>query len=104
MITSRNIPSPRISRTHPKMTLDQRPGNMQTAHLARRCPPIHLLPQGQTGKQRLCPASSPMSAPPKAIAQRKWLRAIYGTHPYSRPNEGAKESLAAITQADLSAA
>ncbi|UVC15412.1 hypothetical protein [Mesorhizobium onobrychidis] len=40
----------------------------------------------------------------KAIAQRKWLRAISGTHPYSRPNEGTKESLVAISQADLSAA
>ncbi|WP_206072787.1 hypothetical protein [Mesorhizobium temperatum] len=45
-----------------------------------------------------------MSATSKAIAQRKGLRAIYGTHPYSRPNEGAKQSLAAITQTDLSAA
>ncbi|TIT31175.1 MAG: insulinase family protein, partial [Mesorhizobium sp.] len=25
---------------------------------------------------------------PNAIAQRKWLRAIYGEHPYSRPDEG----------------
>ncbi|ESZ12179.1 hypothetical protein [Mesorhizobium sp. L48C026A00] len=41
---------------------------------------------------------------PKAIAQRKSLRAIYRTHPYSRPNDGAKESLAANTQTDLSAA
>ncbi|GLS33475.1 zinc protease [Mesorhizobium albiziae] len=40
---------------------------------------------------------------PKAIAQRKWLRAIYGTHPYSRPDEGTKESLAGITRADLTA-
>ncbi|WP_394890200.1 M16 family metallopeptidase [Mesorhizobium sp. AaZ16] len=40
---------------------------------------------------------------PEAIAERKWLRAIYGTHPYSRPEEGTQESLAAITSADLSA-
>ena len=40
---------------------------------------------------------------PKAIAERKWLRAIYGTHPYSRPKEGTKESLAAFTPADLRA-
>ncbi|MBM2715236.1 insulinase family protein [Mesorhizobium caraganae] len=40
---------------------------------------------------------------PEAIAQRKWLRAIYGTHPYSRPDEGTKVSLAGITPADLSA-
>ncbi|WP_353647039.1 pitrilysin family protein [Mesorhizobium sp. WSM2240] len=39
---------------------------------------------------------------PEAIAERKWLRAIYGTHPYSRPAEGTKESLAGITPADLS--
>ncbi|WP_353646034.1 pitrilysin family protein [Mesorhizobium sp. WSM2239] len=40
---------------------------------------------------------------PEAIAKRKWLRAIYGAHPYSRPDEGTKESLAAITPADLRA-
>ncbi|TIS09157.1 MAG: insulinase family protein, partial [Mesorhizobium sp.] len=38
---------------------------------------------------------------PDAIAQRKWLRAIYGTHPFSRPGEGTKESLAGITPSDL---
>ncbi|MET2831240.1 pitrilysin family protein [Mesorhizobium shangrilense] len=40
---------------------------------------------------------------PESIAQRKWLRAIYGTHPYSRPGEGTKKSLAGITPADLGA-
>ncbi|PAQ05397.1 M16 family metallopeptidase [Mesorhizobium temperatum] len=40
---------------------------------------------------------------PKAIAERKWLRAIYGAHPYSRPDEGTKESLAGVTPADLGA-
>ncbi|WP_352503112.1 hypothetical protein [Mesorhizobium sp. M0012] len=35
--------------------------------------------------------SSPMSAP-ETIAQRKWRRAIYGTHPYWRPDEGTKVS------------
>ncbi|NRP76055.1 putative zinc protease [Ensifer psoraleae] len=39
---------------------------------------------------------------PNSIAHRKWLRAIYGTHPYSRPDEGTKESLAGIKPADLS--
>ncbi|TJX69032.1 MAG: insulinase family protein, partial [Mesorhizobium sp.] len=38
---------------------------------------------------------------PGAIAQRKWLRAIYGAHPCSRPGEGTKESLAGITPSDL---
>ncbi|RRH93212.1 insulinase family protein [Mesorhizobium tamadayense] len=40
---------------------------------------------------------------PEAFAQRKWLRAIYGAHPYSRPEEGTKQSIASITPADLSA-
>ncbi|PBB51832.1 MULTISPECIES: pitrilysin family protein [Mesorhizobium] len=40
---------------------------------------------------------------PDTLAQRKWLEAIYGSHPYSRPGEGTKESLAGITPADLSA-
>ena len=40
---------------------------------------------------------------PETIAERKWLRAIYGTHPYSRPDEGTEESLAGIRPADLNA-
>ncbi|GLR45225.1 peptidase M16 [Mesorhizobium amorphae] len=40
---------------------------------------------------------------PEAIAERKWRRALYGTHPYSRPDEGTKVSLAGITPADLGA-
>ncbi|TIR88102.1 MAG: insulinase family protein [Mesorhizobium sp.] len=38
---------------------------------------------------------------PNTIAQQRWLRAIYGKHPYARPDEGTKESLATITAADL---
>ncbi|RWE37588.1 MAG: insulinase family protein [Mesorhizobium sp.] len=34
---------------------------------------------------------------PNTVAQQRWLRAIYGEHPYARPDEGTKESLAAIT-------
>ncbi|UVK49126.1 insulinase family protein (plasmid) [Mesorhizobium sp. AR07] len=40
---------------------------------------------------------------PQAIAELAWLRRLYGTHPYSRPDEGTKQSLARITPADLSA-
>ncbi|QND62430.1 M16 family metallopeptidase [Mesorhizobium huakuii] len=40
---------------------------------------------------------------PHVIAELAWLRRLYGTHPYSRPPEGTKQSLAHITPADLSA-
>ncbi|WP_084508302.1 pitrilysin family protein [Mesorhizobium sp. WSM3224] len=40
---------------------------------------------------------------PEVIADGKWLRAIYGEHPYSRPHEGTRQSVAAITTQDLSA-
>ncbi|MER8614357.1 pitrilysin family protein [Mesorhizobium sp. M1216] len=40
---------------------------------------------------------------PHAIAELAWRRRLYGTHPYSRPDEGTKQSLARITPADLSA-
>ncbi|MEI8702927.1 M16 family metallopeptidase [Mesorhizobium sp. ISC15] len=40
---------------------------------------------------------------PHAIAELAWRRRLYGTHPYSRPDEGTKQSLARITAADLSA-
>ncbi|EHH10657.1 peptidase M16 [Mesorhizobium amorphae] len=40
---------------------------------------------------------------PNAIAQRKWLRAIYGEHPYARPDEGTTQSIATITPDDVRA-
>ena len=40
---------------------------------------------------------------PGTIAQTKWAEAIYGTHPYSRSDQGTKQSLAAITPDDLKA-
>jgi zinc protease len=38
---------------------------------------------------------------PRKIAGRKWREALYGSHPYSRPEEGTEESLASITPDDL---
>lgn len=38
---------------------------------------------------------------PRAIAELAWRHELFGTHPYSRPNEGTKQSLARITPADL---
>ena len=34
---------------------------------------------------------------PNTIAQAKWLRAIYGDHPYGRQDEGTSQSVTAIT-------
>lgn len=41
---------------------------------------------------------------PDTIANRKWIEALYGAHPYARRAEGTRESLAAITPQDLHAA
>ena len=40
---------------------------------------------------------------PNTMAQRKWMRAIYGEHPYALPDQGTAESVAAITADDLRA-
>lgn len=40
---------------------------------------------------------------PQYEADRRWLRALYGEHPYSRPAEGTTETLAAVTADDLRA-
>src|SRR5690606_13462114 len=40
---------------------------------------------------------------PDTAAQVKWQEALYGDHPYARPDEGTEESLARITEADLRA-
>jgi zinc protease len=40
---------------------------------------------------------------PETAAQAKWQEALYGNHPYSRPDEGTEASLASITADDLRA-
>ncbi len=40
---------------------------------------------------------------PETAAQVKWAEALYGDHPYARPDEGTEKSLAAITADDLRA-
>lgn len=40
---------------------------------------------------------------PNAQARKQWMRAIYGEHPYARPDEGTRQSLAAIAPDDLRA-
>ena len=40
---------------------------------------------------------------PNTVAQQRWLRAIYGQHPYARPDQGTKESLASVTAQDIKA-
>ena len=40
---------------------------------------------------------------PQTEAQRRWLAALYGDHPYARPDDGTEESLAAIGADDLRA-
>jgi len=40
---------------------------------------------------------------PNTIGQQRWLRAIYGEHPYGRSDQGTRESLAGITAQDIKA-
>jgi zinc protease len=40
---------------------------------------------------------------PDTEAQVKWAEALYGAHPYARPDDGTEKSLATITAEDLSA-
>lgn len=40
---------------------------------------------------------------PEAKAQEMWRKALYGSHPYSRDDEGTAASLASITSGDLKA-
>ncbi|MHA6684565.1 M16 family metallopeptidase [Mesorhizobium sp. A556] len=40
---------------------------------------------------------------PNQVAALKWAQALYPGHPYSRPDEGTKESIATITADDLRA-
>ncbi|RUU29889.1 insulinase family protein [Mesorhizobium sp. M6A.T.Cr.TU.017.01.1.1] len=38
---------------------------------------------------------------PDTVAQRKWLEALYRTHPYARPDQGTRQSIATIAPDDL---
>lgn len=38
---------------------------------------------------------------PEKAAERMWAKALYGDHPYARPGEGTRESLATLTADDL---
>ena len=40
---------------------------------------------------------------PETTAQMKWAEAVYGDHPYARPDEGTEKTLATITSDDLKA-
>ena len=40
---------------------------------------------------------------PKTAGREKWSKALYGDHPYGRPDEGTEESLASITRDDIAA-
>ncbi|MEP9389050.1 pitrilysin family protein [Mesorhizobium sp. KR9-304] len=40
---------------------------------------------------------------PETAARVKWAEALYGTHPYARPDEGTQKSLATISADDLRA-
>ena len=40
---------------------------------------------------------------PDTVAQNRWARAVYGDHPYSRSDQGTRQSVAIITQDDLKA-
>lgn len=40
---------------------------------------------------------------PNTVAQIKWVEALYGDHPYARPDEGTRKSIATITPEDLRA-
>ncbi|MGX9181758.1 M16 family metallopeptidase [Mesorhizobium sp. BHbdii] len=40
---------------------------------------------------------------PDTMAENQWARAVYGDHPYSRSDQGTRQSIDAITRADLQA-
>lgn len=40
---------------------------------------------------------------PDSVAARQWAQALYGDHPYARPQDGTKESVSTLTPDDLKA-
>lgn len=85
-----------------RMLADQRDGAFDLLRVAVNQPRFDQVPIDRIRAQILSGIIA-SERDPDTLAQRKWLDAIYGRHPYARPDQGTRQSIATITPADLSA-
>jgi zinc protease len=85
-----------------RMLADNRDEAFDLLGLAIRSPRFDAGPVERIRAQMLSGVAAGRQDP-ETVAQLKWARAIYGDHPYARPDDGTEASLAAIGAADLHA-
>jgi len=83
-----------------RMLADQKGEAMELLRLAVNSPRFDASPVARMKSQLLSDIQA-SAKEPSTEAQRKWLTALYGEHPYARDDDGTEASLAAITVDDL---
>lgn len=85
-----------------RMLADQKDAALELLRLAIEEPRFDQAPIDRIRGQILAGIAAG-ERDPNTMAETRWRHALYGTHPYSRPSEGSKESLSRITAADIKA-
>jgi zinc protease len=83
-----------------RMLADQRSEALELMRLAVTAPRFDQAPIDRIRSQ-IAAGIRAQERDPEVEAGRRWLAALYGDHPYARPDEGTAQSLAAITADDL---
>ncbi|MFI0843614.1 M16 family metallopeptidase [Mesorhizobium sp. IMUNJ 23232] len=85
-----------------RMLADQRDEALDLMRLAITAPRFDQAPIDRIRGQMIANIRSE-AKDPQTEASRRWLKALYGDHPYSRPDDGTEETLKTITADDLKA-
>jgi zinc protease len=85
-----------------RMLADQKDEALELMRLAITAPRFDQAPIDRIRGQIVSGIQS-KAKDPETEASRLWLKALYGDHPYARPDDGTEESLKTITADDLRA-
>jgi zinc protease len=85
-----------------RMLADQKDEALELMRLAITAPRFDQAPIDRIRAQIVSGIRS-QERDPEVEAGRRWLAALYGTHPYSRPDEGTEKTLKTISSDDLRA-
>ncbi|MEQ1953313.1 pitrilysin family protein [Mesorhizobium sp. CN2-181] len=85
-----------------RMLADQKDEALDLMRLAITAPRFDQAPIDRIRGQMIANIQS-QAKDPQTEASRRWLKALYGDHPYSRPDDGTEETLKTITADDLRA-
>ena len=85
-----------------RMLADQKDEALDLMRLALAAPRFDQTPIDRIRSQIISGIRS-QERDPEVEAGRRWLAALYGSHPYSRPDEGTEKTLMTITADDLRA-